>query len=121
MGLAAGSLNRRGTIQRRTDGETPEGQPIDVWVDVAKVWANVKGQTGMGSITGLQDNVAASINRYSVRIRFRQGIDAGMRWCFNDGNDAPIESNPFDIKHVRMDWEGRDWTDLVCEQGGSQG
>lgn len=121
MALAAGTLNRRGTIQQRQAGETPEGQPIDVWVDVVKVWANVKGQTGMGSITGLQDNVAASIDRYSIRIRYRTGIDAAMRWCFNDADDNPIESEPFEIKQVRMDFDRKEWTDLVCEAGGSEG
>ena len=121
MALAAGTLNRRGTIQRRQDGEDEAGQPLDDWDVVAKVWAHVKGQTGMGAITGLQDNVAASIDRYSIRIRYRTGLDAGMRWCFNDENDEPIESEPFDIKQVRMDFERKEWTDLITEKGGSQG
>lgn len=121
MGLAAGTLNRRGTIQQRQGGEDDAGQPIDVWAAVAKVWANVKGQSGMGTITGLQDNVAASIDRYSIRIRYRTGLDAGMRWCFNDADDEPIESAPFEIRQVKMDFDRKEWTDLVCELGGSDG
>lgn len=121
MSLAAGTLNRRGTIQQRQSGEDDAGQPLTGWDDVAKVWANVKGQSGMGSITGLQDNVAASIDRYSIRIRYRTGLDAGMRWCFNDADDEPIESAPFEIRQVKMDFDRKEWTDLVCELGGSNG
>ncbi len=113
MSLAAGTLNRLVTIQRRQDGEDEAGQPLTGWEDVAQVRANIKGPTGLGSITGLQDNVAASINRYSFRIRYRTGIDAGMR-VLHDGL-------PFDIRQVLMDFERRNYTDLVCEQGGSEG
>jgi SPP1 family predicted phage head-tail adaptor len=121
MGLAAGTLNRRGTIQKRQAGEDEAGQPRDGWENVVKVWANAKGQTGMGSITGLQDDVAASIDRYSIRIRYRTGLDAGMRWCFNDAADDPIEDQPFEIRQIKMDFERKEWTDLVCELGGSNG
>lgn len=115
MGLAAGDLNRQIIIQRRVPGETPEGQPVDVWVDVATVWASIRGQTGMGSITGLQDDVAASIERYSYRIRYRTGIDAGMRIYEVATGDVA------DIRQVRMDRAHREWTDLVTEVGGNEG
>lgn len=117
MSLRAGSLNRLIRIERRLAGEDAAGQPHEGWdpTPVAEVWANVKGATGMASIrqTSPQDNVAASVNSYSLRIRYREGIDAGMRVVLN--------GTPFDIKQVRMDYAGREWTDLVCEQGGNDG
>lgn len=115
MTLPAGSLNRRISIQARQFGTDQGGQPLDGWDVVANVWARVLGATGMASIrlSGLQDNVAASINAYSFRIRYREGLDAGMRVVFN--------GVVFDIKQVRMDFERREWTDLVCEQGGNNG
>lgn len=113
MTLAAGTLNRQITIQRRQAGEDEAGQPLQGWELVAQVQAYVKGPNGMGTITALQDNVAASINRYSFRIRYRTGIDAGMRVLLGE--------QAFDIKQVLMDFERRDYTDLVCEQGGNDG
>ncbi|TAA12475.1 head-tail adaptor protein [Pseudoxanthomonas winnipegensis] len=113
MGLAAGELNRRITIQARGTGTDDAGQPLDTWTDLHVLWANIRGQTGMGSITGLQDNVPASIERYSFRIRFREGITDAMRVLY--------KGVAFDIRQVRMDFDRREWTDLVCEQGGTNG
>lgn len=115
--MKAGELNRLITIQRRLVGEDAAGQPLQGWdpVPVAQVWANVRGATGMASIrqSSPVDGVAVSMNSYSFRIRYRLGLDAGMRVVFG--------GQPFDVKQVRMDHAGREWTDLVCEQGGNDG
>lgn len=112
MTLAAGKLNRRITIQQRVDGQDEAGQPVQTWQDVASVWANVSGANGLTTIKNAND-VTAAIKRYSIRIRFREGLDEGMR--------VLLGSTPFDVKEVRMDYAGREWTDLVCEQGGNDG
>lgn len=109
--LDIGSLNRQITIQAKQAGVDAAGQPLDVWTDVATVWANVKGETGMASIrkTLPRDGVAMSLDAYSFRVRFMTGIVAGMRVLY--------EGTAFDILQVRMDYAGRIWTDLVCEAG----
>lgn len=112
MTLPAGKLNRRILIQRRQTGEDEAGQPLLGWEDVASVWANVLGQTGLGTIK-TSGTVAAAIKAYSFRIRFREGLDEGMR--------VVLAGEPFDVKQVRMDYAGREWTDLVCEAGGNDG
>lgn len=112
MTLAAGSLDSRITIQQLAAGQDAAGQPVQTWTDVAKVWANVAGAGGLTTIKNASD-VAAAIKRYSIRIRFREGLDEGMR--------VLLGTVPFDVKEVRMDYAGREWTDLVCEQGGSNG
>lgn len=114
-GLPAGKLNRRIVIQKRGPGQDAGGQPIDGWVEVAKPWAWIKGQTGMGvgRQTAGEGTVAASLNAYSFRIRYRSSITDAMRVLY--GGQA------FDIKHVRHDLAGREWTDLVCEMGGNDG
>ena len=112
--LPAGSRNRRITIQKSTNGRDGAGQPIKVWVNVLPpVWANVKGQTGLGTIVGDQAGVATSITRYSFRIRYRTGLDAGMRVLFG--------GVPYDITSVQMDEDRREWTDLVCNRGANDG
>lgn len=113
MGLNAGDLNRQITIQRRQSGTDAAGQPLDGWEDVATVPANIKGATGMGTITRMQENVPASIERYSIRIRYREGITSAMRVVHG--------AQVFDIRQIRMDFERRVWTDLICELGGDVG
>jgi SPP1 family predicted phage head-tail adaptor len=113
MTLAAGSLNRRIAIQKSTSGKDSAGQAIKVWTNVFTVWANVKSQTGMGTIVGDQSGVSTSVTRYSFRIRYRQGVDASMRVLM--GGVA------YDITSVQMDEDRREWTDLVCNRGANDG
>lgn len=113
--LAAGSLNRRIIIQQRGSAQDPGGQPIDGWTEVAKPWAWIKGQTGMGvgrQMAG-EGTVATSLNVYSFRIRYRLAITNAMRVLY--------DGQALDIKHVRHDLAGREWTDLVCEMGANDG
>lgn len=114
-GLPAGKLNRRIVIQQRGPEQDAGGQPIDGWAEVAKPWAWIKGQTGMG--VGRQmaggGTVATSLDVYSFRIRYRPAITNAMRVLY--------DGQAFDIKHVRHDLAGREWTDLVCGMGGNDG
>lgn len=109
--MRAGDFNRSITIQAKQAAQDAAGQPVNTWVDVATVWANVKGETGMASIrkTLPRDGVAMSLDAYSFRIRFMDGLAAGMRVLY--------QGTAFDILQVRMDYAGRVWTDLVCETG----
>jgi SPP1 family predicted phage head-tail adaptor len=108
----AGSLNRRITIQKPVNAQDEAGQQLQAWDTVCQRWANVSGQTGMGTITGAQENVSASVERYSIRIRYFEGVAAGMR--------AVLGDKVFTIRQVRHDIAKRDYTDLVCELGGRQ-
>lgn len=113
--MKAGDLNRSITIQAKQSGVDAAGQPINTWTDVATVWANIKGETGMASIrkTLPRDGVSMSLDAYSFRIRFMDGITAGMRVLY--------QGAAFDILQVRMDYADRVWTDLVCEVGRNDG
>lgn len=113
--MDAGQLNRRIVIQSRDAGTDAAGQPVNTWTTLATVWANVKGATGMASIrqSAAREGMAVEMNSYSFRIRFRTDIDASARVVFGGQN--------YDIKQVRHDFAGREWTDLVCELGGNDG
>lgn len=110
--MRAGQLNRRITIQQRTSAHDAAGQPVLTWVDVATAWCNIAGDTGLRTIRASGD-LPAPIKRYSFRIRYREGLDEGMRVVYSGQN--------FDIKTVRMDFAGKEWTDLVCELGANDG
>lgn len=111
--MRAGTLNRRVKLQSRAKSKDAAGQPKSKWTTVAELWANISCSSGMGAITRMQENVPVSAEKYSIRIRFRQGVTAGMRILY--GTQA------FDIGQVRMDFSGRQWTDLICELGANDG
>lgn len=104
MSIAAGSFPHRITIQKTTGARDEWNSPDPQgWEDVAKVWANVRFQSGAESIRAGAD---VSIVRASVRIRWRTGIDAGMRVLYG--------GQVFDIEAV-LPGADRVHVDLVCK------
>lgn len=69
-------LNKKITIQQRSGGEDAAGQPVDVWTDVATVWASVDAISGREYFAS-QANQAEVQTR--IRIRLRNGILPAMR------------------------------------------
>lgn len=103
--MRAGQLNRLVTIQRLTQIKDEIGQIIGTdWTDVATVWANIRHLSGAEAIKA---DAPTSKVRASIRIRYRAGIDAGMRVLHG--------STAYDIQAVLPDEIGRRHIDLVCE------
>lgn len=101
--MRAGELRDRITIQRKTAAADAWGTPEPQgWEDHAKVWSNVRHQSGSESIRAGAD---VSIVRASIRIRWRAGIDAGMRVLH--------VGQVYDIEAV-LPGVGRQHVDLVC-------
>ena len=103
MTLDAGRLNRRCVIQRQAQTQDGGGQPLDVWTDVATVWADVRNPTGLGAIKA---DAQAQVVKTSIRIRWRTDIASGMRVIFG--------SSVYEIGAVLPDHAGREFVDLVC-------
>lgn len=80
------------------------GQPLTTWVKVADVWADIRHKSGLETIKA---DAETSIVKASIRIRYRTGIDAGMRVLHG--------SRVYDIKAVLPDVATRQHVDLVCE------
>lgn len=110
--MKAGMLRTPITIQLRATGTDAAGQPVETWTDFATDWAQVLGSTGMGAIRN-QEGVGVSVSGYSFRVRFREDVHAGMRVV--SGGVA------YEILTTRLDLHRREWTDIVCERGGSNG
>ena len=102
--MRAGTLNRRVTFKQLTDGQDEAGQPIQTWVDLVTVWANVRHLSGVETIKA---DAGTSIVKASIRIRRRTDINAGMRGYLG----AAI----YEIKAVLPDEESRERLDLACE------
>lgn len=114
--MDAGSLNCLGTIDRRTPGTDALNKPLTTWdVFIDEVWANISGQTGLGAVRETQGKIPDGGSIYSIRIRYRPdaGITEGMRYNFN--------GQYFDIHKIRHDFVRREWTDLICTHGASDG
>lgn len=102
--MQAGRLNRRCTLQSPSQSVDELGQPIPGWADVATVWADIRLRSGLESIkAGSQ----VSVVQASVRIRYRAGLNAGMRLIHN--------LQVYEILAVQPDVGGREYVDLVCQ------
>lgn len=95
-------LNQRVTIQQRTTTQDAIGQPVETWATVATVWASVRHLSGIESIKASAD---VSVVKASIRIRYRTGVDAGMR--------VVAGSATYDIQSV-MTSHDRAFLDLPC-------
>ena len=101
--IYAANLNTRLNIEQRSSSQDELGQPIESWVLVAAVWASVKHVSGLSAIKGDAD---VSTVKASIRIRYRTGIDAGMRVVC--GLDV------YDIRAILPN-RAEGFADLVCE------
>lgn len=103
--LHVGQLNTRIIVERRTQSKDAWGQPLpDAWLPVATLWSNVRH---MGGSEAIRADAVSSAVRASIRIRWRTGIDAGMR--------VKVGAAVYDIKAVLPEMSRREWVDLVCE------
>lgn len=102
--MQAGRLNRRCVIQQPSTATDAIGQPIPGWTDFATVWADIRMKSGLESIKA---GAPVSVVAASIRIRYRAGVNAGMRVVHN--------LVAYEIKAVMPDVSGRVFLDLACE------
>lgn len=74
--MNAGDLRHRVTIQSQSNVQADNGEMLNTWSDVALVWASIKHVSGLSAIKSGMD---VSSVKASIRIRYRAGINAGMR------------------------------------------
>lgn len=115
MTLAAGTLNRRITLERY--GSTPSGtggQTPPAWTPIASVWANVRYLNGSET---LRADFPVSVAKASIRIRFRDDIDPTCRAVYSSGSVTTY----FEILAVLPDMVGREYIDLAVQEGQNNG
>lgn len=76
-----GKLNKRITIQQQSSSYDAAGQLVEDWSTFATVWANIKFNSGSETI---KSDAIASTVKASIRIRYKQGVSAGMRVAYKD-------------------------------------
>ena len=102
--MQAGRLNRKCQLQSPSQSVDELGQPIPGWTDVATVWGDVRLRSGLESVKA---GAVVSTVQASVRIRYRSGVNAGMR--------VLVDSVPYEVVAVQPDVGGREYVDLVCQ------
>ena len=110
--LAAGDLRHRVVIEEQSSTLDAAGQEASSWSTFATVWAAIDGMSGVATIrTGADADL--SVTRVSIRIRWLSGVHAGMR--VTHGSDV------YDIQAVSYSQQTKEFLDLVCFKGGSNG
>lgn len=103
--VQAGKFNRRITLQAPATGQDAAGQPLNGWVDVAQLWADIRTTGGLEAIKA---GAATSVVQRSVRLRWRTGLNAGMRVL----HGAAV----YNVLAVLPDEATRQFVDLVCQE-----
>lgn len=107
MTFHASTLRHRVTIQALQQTRNEWGEFVTDWVDVARVWADVRPLSGREFIASqqVQSKVTARIT-----IRYRAGIAASQRVLQRD--------TTYNIEAVLPDPEmGREYLTLMCSTG----
>lgn len=105
--MRAGSLNTRGQILRKVQAVDEAGAVVHEWQVLDVVWADVRHTSGLET---MKAETLTSEVRASVRIRFRRGVHAGMRFAAGGA--------VYEIRAVMPD-PARVFVDLVCERLGN--
>ena len=68
MAVKSGKMNKRVTLQRRSEGRTAVGQPVDTWSALDTVWADIQPVSGTEHL--LASGEASDVT-HKVRVRAR--------------------------------------------------
>jgi len=111
VGLDAGKLRHRVTIQRQTVGHDSDGGRKVTWDDVATVWAAIEPLSARERLVA--DQVQSEVTA-RITIRYRDDVDATMR--VKHGDDL------YNIHGVIRDNESMfDWITLPVSIGLNDG
>ena len=109
-----GKKNRLITFCTYTTAVDGANEPVNTdCVTVKQKWAEIKGESGMGSIRAAAmagDLVNTPLARYSYRVNYDTSITAAMHIHDSDGVALRIIG-------VRHDKANREWTDVIAEEG----
>src|SRR5690606_41399875 len=102
--MHAGQLRNIVTIEKRGEGYDEAGQPVTTWSTFATVRCDVRHLSGTETIKA--DALTPAV-RTSIRIRWLEGVTAGMR--------AQVESSVYEMRAVVPGMGRRRVVGLGCE------
>ena len=109
-----GKKNKLLLIQSKGTARDAANQIIPTWMTTMQRWGEYRGDSGRSAIRAQEGGIALNVNRVSWRINYTPiGITEAMR--------VNAKGVLYDIRGIRHDEQGKDYTDLICEQGGNNG
>ncbi|WP_340619069.1 phage head closure protein [Xenorhabdus entomophaga] len=103
--MQAGRLRHRITLQSFTQINLPSGQRMQVWQDIATVWAEVKFISGRELLTAGAERSETTVR---VWLRYRPDVTSASRMVFR-GQVYDIQAVIPDPKLTQLE--------LLCKQG----
>lgn len=77
VGMRAGQLRHRVTVEERVEGYDDAGQPVEEWSKVADAWAAIEPLDGRRLFSAREAGLEAT---HEVRVRYRDALRDGSRW-----------------------------------------
>lgn len=100
--MKAGLLNTRIELFRKARVLDEAGAVSYHWLPLAKLWGDVRQKSGVETI---RNDTAVSEVRASIRVRYRAGVESGMR--------VSVRNQLYEIQAVLPDYPAG-IMDLVC-------
>lgn len=94
--MRAGSLKDLVSLQQPGEVQDEIGQPIPGWIEVAKIWVNIRFLSGIETVKA---GAPTSIAKGSIQARKRAGLNPAMRIVDADGVDYRFQSILPDKQH----------------------
>lgn len=110
-----GRLDKRITIQRRSNTLDAYGQQVNQWTDIATVWANVKP---IGGREKLRSMVVESLLSHTVMVRYSEAL---MPPTLADGWRIVYGARIFNVTAAMDVDEARRWIVFDCTEGSEVG
>lgn len=110
-----GRLDKRITIQRRSNTLDAYGQQVNQWTDIATVWANVKP---IGGREKLRSMVVESLLSHTVMVRYSALL---MPPTLADGWRIVYGTRIFNVTAAMDLDEARKWIVFDCTEGSEVG
>lgn len=106
--MRAGELRHRVTIQQYAPDRDDYGAEVEVWIDIATVWAAIEPVSGAEQYQAQADQLVAR-RLTQIRIRERDGLDnAKLRIVRNN--------RTFDVQSVQTDPTLKRQMILTCQE-----
>jgi SPP1 family predicted phage head-tail adaptor len=110
--MRAADLKNRVTIEQLTQSKDTFGGMVDVWGNVATVWAGIRNLPGTERrLVKAGGQIAEA--RTEITVRWRAGITAQMR--------VKKGATIYNIRHVNDYNEGHEFIILTCDVGVNDG
>lgn len=115
--MRSGTLNRRVTLQSRSEAQGSTGEVTWTWADVDTVWAAIEPMAGREYFAAQQMQATTNTR---IRMRFRRGVTTKMRVVYTEAG-SPTYTRYYAIDAVINPKDRREELQLMCTEKEADG